>query len=102
MSYNPYIIIDTTTLSTTNFSSDLIARVLTQDRERNIWLGTEKDGIYKISSSLLDDVKKGKDFELEGHIFDLKHPSGLSSSQITCIAQDQDGSIWVGTNGGLN
>ena len=96
------VIIDTTTLSTTNFSSDLIARVLMQDRERNIWLGTEKDGIYKISSSLLDDVKEGKDFELEGHVFDQNHPSGLSSSQITCIAQDRDGSIWVGTNGGLN
>lgn len=96
------VIIDTTTLSTTNFSSDLIARVLTQDSEGNIWLGTEKNGVYKISSSILNDVKKGKDFELEGHVFDPKHPSGLSSSQITCIAQDRGGSIWVGTNGGLN
>ena len=96
------VIIDTTTNSVTDFNSDLIARVISQDSKGNIWLGTEMDGLFKIPSDLLDDIQKGKDFELEGHIFDKSYRSGISSSQITCVTEDRNGVIWVGTNGGLN
>ena len=96
------VIIDTTTNSVTDFNSDLIARVISQDSKGNIWLGTEMDGLFKIPSQLLDDIQKGKDFELEGHIFDKSFKSGISSSQITCVTEDKNGVIWVGTNGGLN
>ena len=47
-------------------------------------------------------VKKGKDFELEGYVFDSEFVNGISSSQITSITEGLDGAIWVGTNGGLN
>ena len=96
------VIIDTTTNSVTDFNSDLIARVISQDSKGNIWLGTEMDGLFKIPFDLLDDIQKGKDFELEGHIFDKSYKSGISSSQITCVTEDKNGVIWVGTNGGLN
>ena len=96
------VIIDTTTNSVTDFNSDLIARVISQDSKGNIWLGTEMDGLFKIPSDLLDDIQQGKNFELEGHIFDRSFRSGISSSQITCITEDKNGVIWVGTNGGLN
>jgi Predicted periplasmic ligand-binding sensor domain len=96
------VIIDTTTNSVTDFNSDLIARVISQDSRGNIWLGTEMDGLFKIPNELLEDIEKGKDFELEGHIFDKSYTSGISSSQITCITEDKNGVIWVGTNGGLN
>tara|TARA_B110000438_G_scaffold108845_2_gene106849 strand:+ start:1778 stop:5152 length:3375 start_codon:yes stop_codon:yes gene_type:complete len=96
------VIIDTLNLSTVSFDSDLIARVLMQDNIGNIWLGTEMDGIYMLSAEILDDVKKGKDFELEGYVFDPEFVNGISSSQITSITEGLDGSIWIGTNGGLN
>ena len=96
------VIIDTTTNRVTDFNSDLIARVISQDSKGNIWLGTEMDGLFKIPSDLLDDIQQGKNFELEGHIFDRSFRSGISSSQITCITEDKNGVIWVGTNGGLN
>ena len=96
------VIIDTTTNSVTDFNSDLIARVISQDSKGNIWLGTEMDGLFKIPFDLLDDIQKGKDFELEGHVFDKSYKSGISSSQITCVTEDKNGVIWVGTNGGLN
>ena len=35
-------------------------------------------------------------------MFDPEYPNGISSSQITCVSQDKDGMIWIGTNGGLN
>ena len=96
------VIIDTTSNNVTNFSSDLIARVITQDDDGDIWLGTEMDGLYAIPSTLLEDIIKGNDFELEGHVFDPLFPDGISSSQITCVSQDKEGMIWIGTNGGLN
>ena len=96
------VIIDTTSNNVMNFSSDLIARVITQDQDGDIWLGTEMDGLYKIPSSLFENIVQGKDFEIEGHIFDPEFPNGISSSQITCISQDKNGMIWIGTNGGLN
>ena len=96
------VIIDTTSNNVTNFSSDLIARVITQDEDGDIWLGTEMDGLYKMPSTLLDGIIQGKDFEIEGHVFDPQFPKGISSSQITCVSQDGNGMIWIGTNGGLN
>ena len=91
------VIIDTTSNNVTNFSSDLIARGITEDRDGDIWLGTEMDGLYKIPSSLFENIVQGKDFEIEGHIFDPEFPNGISSSQITCISQDKNGMIWIGT-----
>ena len=95
-------IIDTTSSKVTNFNSDMIARVISRDNDGNVWLGTEMEGIYLIPSSMLKDIVNGKDFEVEGHVFDPLFPKGISSSQITCVAQDNDNVIWVGTNGGLN
>ena len=96
------VIIDTSSNNVTNFSSDLIARVITQDEDGDIWLGTEMDGLYMIPSKLLKNIISGENFEIEGHVFDPEYPNGISSSQITCVSQDKDGMIWIGTNGGLN
>ena len=40
------------------------------------------DGVYKIPSGMMKDIIKGKDFELEGHIFDKSYEGGISSYQI--------------------
>ena len=96
------VIIDTSSNNVINFSSDLIARVITQDEEGDIWLGTEMDGLYRIPSELLTNIINGQNFEIEGYVFDPDYPNGISSSQITCISQDKNGMIWIGTNGGLN
>ena len=60
------------------------------------------DGLYMIPSKLITNIISGENFEIEGHVFDPEYPNGISSSQITCVSQDQDGMIWIGTNGGLN
>ena len=96
------VIIDTSSNNVTNFSSDLIARVITQDQDGDIWLGTEMDGLYTIPSKLYSNIVNGENFEIEGYVFDPEYPNGISSSQITCVSQDKNGMIWIGTNGGLN
>ena len=50
----------------------------------------------------LTNIINGQNFEIEGYVFDPDYPNGISSSQITCISQDKNGMIWIGTNGGLN
>ena len=96
-------IIDTKNDSTINYTSVLLPRVIYKDKDANIWLGTEMDGLYFLPSELISSVTDGKDFEIIGHVFDEGVPDGMSSARITCLTQDQNGIIWVGTaNGGLN
>ena len=52
--------------------------------------------------NFISNIINGENFEIEGHVFDPEYPNGISSSQITCVSQDKNGMIWIGTNGGLN
>jgi PAS domain S-box-containing protein len=56
---------------------------LFRDREANLWVGTQK-GLYRLVQHRME-----------------PHPLGhiLMNSQITSIAEDGAGSLWVGTNG---
>lgn len=66
--------------------SQLVAKVLFQDRDGFIWIGTEA-GLNWYD---------GDTFE----IFSISN--GLANDWINAIAQDNSGRIWVGTNGGLS
>uniref|UniRef100_A6VYW7 diguanylate cyclase n=1 Tax=Marinomonas sp. (strain MWYL1) TaxID=400668 RepID=A6VYW7_MARMS len=59
---------------------------LMEDDENNLWLGTIKNGLIKVSNS---------------HIERLNTHSGLPNNRVLSILQDFEGSIWIGTNGGL-
>jgi len=52
-----------------------------------VWLGTEKEGVVI--------HKNGKKRVLDQR-------NGLSSNRVTCLAEDREGRIWVGTQRGLN
>jgi ligand-binding sensor domain-containing protein len=55
------------------------------DREGNLWIGTNGEGLYKFASSTF--VK-----------FDNRH--GLKNEDIFSIVMDDNGKYWFGTNGG--
>lgn len=62
-----------------------------QDKKGFIWFAT-RDGLNKYD---------GYDFTIYRHIFN--NPNSLSSSNITCITEDLNENLWVGTvDGGIN
>lgn len=59
---------------------------LLQDNNNDIWIGTQKHGIFRLSDNGLEKLDDNK---------------GLPNNRISSLYQDQENSIWVGTNGGL-
>jgi signal transduction histidine kinase/ligand-binding sensor domain-containing protein len=59
--------------------------VLMEDREGNIWVGTEADGLH---------ILRDQRFRTHGA------REGLSSDATTTVVEDAAGTLWVGTGGG--
>jgi ligand-binding sensor domain-containing protein/signal transduction histidine kinase/DNA-binding response OmpR family regulator len=77
----------------TNHSGNTI-NAIRADRQGNLWLATEDDGLY-----LYDPQQKT--FTRFGH--SDKDPSSLGNNMIRCLLVDQKGRLWAGgINGGLN
>jgi ligand-binding sensor domain-containing protein len=58
-----------------------------QDKEGNLWFGTTENGLYKYD---------GKSF----HQYLVA--DGLNSNNITCLLENINGTIWIGTDAGVN
>jgi diguanylate cyclase (GGDEF)-like protein len=59
---------------------------LLQDSANNIWIGTEDNGIFRLSGNTLEQIND---------------QSGLPNNKISALYQDKEKSIWAGTSGGL-
>jgi diguanylate cyclase (GGDEF)-like protein len=73
------------TLLHQDLSNEAISCIL-EDKNNDLWLGTQKNGIFRLSDDgieMLDDSK------------------GLPNNRISALYQDKEESIWVGTNSGL-
>ena len=55
-----------------------------KDREGNIWLGTNDEGLYKYQGEV---------------IVHYDHRHQLSDNWVTAVTEDAEGNIWFGTNG---
>ncbi len=71
------------------FPSSSVQRIL-QDREGYIWFGT-LDGLCRYDA-----------YRVLVFRSDTKNPNLLTSNEITCIAEDMDSNIWIGTRNGIN
>ena len=63
---------------------------LRRDRDRNLWIGTYSNGLYRMNPAL---TAAGMSSYGIG--------DGLLNPTVRAIFEDDEGSIWIGTNGGL-
>jgi len=68
------------------YLSDEAITCLLEDKNNDIWLGTQKHGIFRLSDSGIEKLDDNK---------------GLPNNRISSLYQDQEDSIWVGTSSGL-
>ena len=81
-------------------------RVIRQDHVGNVWMGTDKNGLYRLSDKVVKELAISLTKPLSkissNYIYNSEVENSISSSSITCIVEDNSGQIWVGTNSGLN
>ncbi|HHE64594.1 MAG TPA: hypothetical protein ENL09_01055, partial [Bacteroidetes bacterium] len=64
------------------------------DEEKNLWVGTEQNGILKYN---------GKTDNFVLYNYNPKNKTGLTSNRINCFYEDAFGVMWIGTaQGGIN
>ena len=70
-----------------------ITSVLFEDKDRNIWIGTNGQGIKKYNPST---------GAFKVYTSSPNNPNSISNGYITAILQDNNNNLWIGTNNGLN
>src|SRR4030042_4949079 len=68
-------------------------RVIYEDREGLLWIGTDRDGVNTL------DRKTGT---ITRYRNDYRNPRSLSHNTVYAISQDREKNVWIATNGGLN
>jgi len=58
-----------------------------EDRRHNVWLMTQSNGVYRLTGD------KTEHYNVQ---------CGLVDNTITCIFEDDEGNIWIGTNNGIS
>jgi len=80
----------------TTISNDIIYSIY-QDRSGTLWVGTAV-GLNKVVLNNGDDTSA----TFVRFYHDPKNPGALSNDAITCLFQDREGTLWIGTGRGLN
>ncbi len=73
-------------------------RAIIRDRAGRLWIGTYGGGLNRLNPATTEGGKAT--FTHFQHDRDIPH--SLSDNRIRAIAEDQDGRLWIGTNGGLD
>lgn len=68
---------------------DINVLSLYRDSRGNMWVATFRNGMYKIENGISRQLTIQKEFE-------------ISSNDVRCFVEDNEGSIWLGTFNGLN
>lgn len=78
---------------------DVLAYTICSDSEKNIWIGTKGQGLYKLTPL----NGEGNHFKLKQYKQDAHDGYSLSNDAVYDIHEDSEGRIWIGTyGGGLN
>jgi len=67
--------------------------VLHEDQNKNLWIGTNGNGLIKYNQ------QTGK---IVNYVFSAGNPNSISNNYITSISEDRWNNLWIGTSNGLN
>jgi ligand-binding sensor domain-containing protein/two-component sensor histidine kinase len=79
-----------------NGISRFMINTIFSDQNSNIWIGTNKEGLYRLGS---ESIKTG---EYEQYTFSREDSNSISHNNVLSITEDKRGTIWVGSYDGLN
>lgn len=79
----------------TPLSGERIRSIIT-DRNRNLWVGTYNEGIYRMVPTTAGGYRTVR------YKHNASDPTSIGSDHINVIYEDKDGDIWIGTKDGLN
>jgi PAS domain S-box-containing protein len=65
----------------------MLSHALFVDRNQSLWIGTERDGIYRVHDGIVDHYGTA---------------DGLSGDSVGTFLEDREGNLWVLTEGGLD
>lgn len=73
-------------------------RDIVEDNDKNIWIATEDNGLYKVS---LPVNVRGKELSYERITNEIDGANSLLDNKLYCMLVDGAGKIWIGTENGL-
>ena len=99
--YGLYVI-DTVDNNFKNYKTNFKVKCILEHSSGNIFLGSELNGLYVLNQENVSKLFLKEIFVADSYTFDQNNPNGISSSKITKIIEDESGSVWIGTDIGLN
>lgn len=71
---------------------------LLKSKDNSIWIGSEEDGLYRLTPTTTPYRYKVIHYKNNPH-----NPYSISSNKVSCLYEDSKGRLWIGTyGGGLN
>ena len=96
-------VIDTVNNNFKNYKTNFFkVKCIHEHSSGNIFLGSELNGLYVLDQENVSKLFLNEIFAADSYTFDQNNPKGISSSKITKIIEDESGSVWIGTDIGLN
>ncbi len=75
------------------FDNSSAFRAIAEDQQGTLWLGTYDDGVYRFDP----DKRQSRAYK-----YDPNTPGSLSSNHVNATYVDTSGTVWIGTQRGLN
>lgn len=72
---------------TTSTAGEVRVSALCEDSDSHLWVGTQQQGLFELD---------------RGQLRHLDQRQGLSDPNVTCLAADEHGQVWIGTKAGLS
>ncbi|MFO7890665.1 MAG: two-component regulator propeller domain-containing protein, partial [bacterium] len=79
-----------------NILQDSLPNCITEDFYGRKWIGTDNNGVFVIDDNNTPAIKSDDDFAGT-----LTKADGMESNEITSLAADKNGGVWIGTKVGL-